>query len=524
MLKADYYSAPSDIDRLVFEKLIPVDHYLRRLKAASDFEPFRALVADCYAEGVGAPAEDPVCLLKLSLLQFQYDLSDSHVLRQAQVNGAFRFFLDLSLESPLPVPSLLAQFRKRLGVERFTRVFNEILRQGRAQGLVKDRLRLKDATPLIANIALPSTLRLVAQTREQVLAAAGCFAASEVAAHRVQVEAVRKATADLKEEQRLLARVAHLRELVAWGEQWQRRLRQAAAGPRPLVTDEQEAAVSEALAVAHKVLNDREPQATDKLLSLADRDARTGKHGDYYDGYLLDVSLDADSELICAVDVLPANGDEGANATHLIVSEEQAHGNDIAALSVDRLGYRGDVLAELSEAADGPQLTVYVPPIDWTPPAPELFQPAAFILNEAGDAVRCPGGTTTGTRKRAKRGHGGCFRFPPSQCRTCPLRAQCLKPETQGGRTVIKNDYEAQYRAAQQRAQTAAYHEVRRAHPRIERKLAEMIRWHDGRRVRYRGRRRVKIQYLLTAAVVNCKRIVKLLSLSLHPQPAYSAG
>src|SRR5882672_10137866 len=34
----------------------------------------------------------------------------------------------------------------------------------------------------------------------------------------------------------------------------------------------------------------------------------------------------------------------------------------------------------LSDDAHGPQLTVYVPPIDWTPPASELFQPAAFTL------------------------------------------------------------------------------------------------------------------------------------------------
>ena len=238
MLKADYSIAPTDLDRLVFETLIPAAHSLRRLKAAINFEPLRELVADGYAEGLGAPAEDPVRLLKLSLLQFQYDLSESNVLGQAQVNVAFRFFLDVSLESPLPVPSLLSQFRTRLGVERFTRVFNEILRQGRAQGLVKDRLRLKDATHLMANIAIPSRLRLVAQTREQLLSAAECLAASEVAAHRAQIDAVRQATADLKEEQRLLARVAHLRALVAWGEQWQRRLREAAGGHRPVVSEE----------------------------------------------------------------------------------------------------------------------------------------------------------------------------------------------------------------------------------------------------------------------------------------------
>jgi transposase len=323
MLKAAYYRAPTDIDLLVFDKLIPADHYLRRLKAAIDFEPCRALVADCYAAGMGAPAEDPVRLLKLSLLQFQYDLSDSHVLRQAQVNVAFRFFLDVSLESALPVPSLLSQFRTRLGTERFERVFNEILRQARAQGLVKDRLRLKDATHLIANIAIPSTLRWVAQTREHLLSTAESFAATEVAAHRAQVAVVRAATADLSAEQRLLARVTHLRDLVGWGEQWQQRVREAAARAQPVASAEHAQAFATALELAHKVLNDREPEAKDKVRSLVDHEVRTGKHGDYYDGYLLDVSMDADSELICAMDVLPANGDEAANATQLIASEEQ---------------------------------------------------------------------------------------------------------------------------------------------------------------------------------------------------------
>jgi len=307
---------------------------------------------------------------------------------------------------------------------------------------------------------------------------------------------------------------------VVGGAQWQQRLRAAAAEDRPLATAEQATAFSAALAVAHKVLNDREPGATDKLLALTDSDARTGKHGDYYDGYLLAVSMDADSELICALDVLPANGDEGTNATSLIMSEEHVHGNDIASLSIDRIGFRGDLLAALSEDANGPQLTVYVPPLDWLPPAPELFQPAAFLLNEARDEVRCPGGATTRTRKRAERGHGWRFAFSIPQCRACSVRAQCVKPDAQRGRTVIKSDYEAQYQRARQRAQTAAYHAVRREHPRIERKLAELVRWHAGRRVRYRGRLKVKIQYVLTALVVNCKRMVKLLALSQQPQLA----
>jgi hypothetical protein len=56
--------------------------------------PLRALVADCYSPDQGRGAIASVCLLTLSLLQFHYDLSDEGVIRQAQVNVAFRFFLE----------------------------------------------------------------------------------------------------------------------------------------------------------------------------------------------------------------------------------------------------------------------------------------------------------------------------------------------------------------------------------------------------------------------------------------------
>jgi hypothetical protein len=167
--------------------------------------------------------------------------------------------------------------------------------------LVKDRLRLKDATHLIADIAVPSTIRLVARRREQLLAAAESFAASEVARHRQAALEIRQATADLKDEARLLARVTQLRTLAEWGAAWQERLEQ---GAPPLSIEVYQAFVA-ALGIARKVLGDREPKAQDKLVSLTDTDARRGCHGDYYDGYLLDLSLDADSGLICALDVHP---------------------------------------------------------------------------------------------------------------------------------------------------------------------------------------------------------------------------
>lgn len=516
MLKANYDPELTPFDHVVFETFVPADHYLRQLKAVLDFHPLRALVAACYSPDQGRGALDPVCLLKLSLLQFHYDLSDEGVMRQAQVNVAFRFFLDLSAPTPLPEPSLLSQFRTRLGAARFAQVFQEIVRQARAKGLVKDRLRLKDATHLIANIAVPATLRLVAQTRDQLLAAAESFAPEEVAEQRQATLEIRHTTADLKDEARLLARVEQLRALITWGAAWQERLEYGAPPVRLAVFE----AFVTALATARKVLGDRTPNATDKIVALSDPEARRSKHGEFYDGYLLDVMIDADSGLICALDALPANADEAANAKHLIESEEAAHGNDIASLSIDAIGFNGAVLKALSDDAEGPQLTVYVPPKpDWSQ-TPELYQPEDFKLNETGDELTCPHGETTKTRYRDGKDHGWIYHFKTSQCAACPLRSQCLKPDKRSARQVSKNDFTAQYRAAKQRATTQEYKQIRKEHPAIERKLNELVRWHNGRRVRYRGNLRVKVQYLLLGVVVNCKRIVRLLPAVPAAQPA----
>ncbi len=523
MLKADYYTEPSELDKLIFEKLVPEDHYLRQVKQVIDFEPLRDQVRDCYSAEMGRSAEDPVILIKLEFLQFQYNLSDREVIAQAQVNVAYRYFLDLSLESELPVPSLLSQFRTRLGEDRHQALFDEIVAQARAYGLVKDRLRLKDATHVIANIAIPSTIQLVAQVRQKLLESARSYAAEQVAEAEGEVVRIRQATADLKDTERLLQRVAHLRRIVAWADEVQRTL-----GPVPADAEPTRQRFEEALSLAHHVLADQDwppskkkkkGEKRDRLLSVVDPEARQGKHGSYYNGYQLDISMDAASELLTAVNILPANGDEAADAGTLIRAEEMAHHNDIQELSIDGIGFRGHLLRTWSDPA-GLQLTVYVPPSPQTNSDP-YFTPDDFQLEEEGTCLRCPAEEETRQRYRNKDDNGWVFLFRRNQCATCPLMDRCMQrlPQQQG-RSVSKNDYEAEYKAARQRAETERYRQVRQEHPKVERKLAEIVRYHGGRYARYRRLARVMIQYLITGMVVNIRRIVNLLLNRGQLQPA----
>jgi transposase/DnaJ-domain-containing protein 1 len=506
MIQDVAYIQLTELDREIFDATVPADHYLRRVMEVVDFERFRELLISRYSRSMGRPPIEPLLLLKLEFLQYQYDLSDREVIAQTCVNMAYRLFLGLSLHSPLPDPSLLSKFRGRLGAQVHQEVFHDLIAQARQLGLVKDQLRLKDATHILANIALPSTLQLVAQTREQLLEAARPYAPDRVAQEEAEAVRVRTSTAGLPDQERLLHRVTHLRAMVTWADELLGDLeRQSAA------VDMRLPRLREALDLAHKVLHDRDDsKAPDKVVSVHDPEARNGWHHQWFAGYLLDASVDPHSEFITAVDVLPPSADEAANATALIEQEEQAHGNDIKALSIDSVGFRGDLLKQWTDP-EGLNLEVIVPPKE--PPPSSVFPPEAFTLNSAGDELTCPAGKTTHKRQRNTNDTGWKYRFSARQCAGCPLREQCLQePKKTKSRCVIKNEYEETYRAAREKAKTARYQEVRRQHPLIERKLGEMVRWHDCRHARYWGRAKVLIQALMTGLVVNVKRFVKLVN------------
>ena len=88
----------------------------------------------------------------------------------------------------------------------------------------------------------------------------------------------------------------------------------------------------------------------------------------------------------------------------------------------------------------------------------------------------------------------------PDPGSSCPLLAECMaKSPDKMGRTVRKNDSEAEYQQTRQKALTEEYKAVRRTHPATERKQSEMIRQHGCRRTRYRGLLKSRCQMLMTA-------------------------
>lgn len=514
MLKSIPDTPLSEFDLAVFQAVVPQDHYLRKVMTFINFETFRPRLVGSYDPDFGRPAIDPVRMLKILFLRFHYRLSDRQVMERTVTDMAFRWFLGLSVHAKIPDHTNGTHFRQRIGAESFQQVFQDVVTQARAHGLVRDRLRLKDATHLFADVAKVGPLPLVAQVREHLLQAAEPLFAEWVRQERVLFATLRQTTAELPDDERLAHRVEHLRGLATTLQQ------QLADLTTPAEKDANHVQrLQRALAVAFKLLADRaDPEAGDRLASAHDPEARHGKHGQFYVGYLVDVAMDADSEIITAVNVLPANGAEAADAATLIHQEEEAQGNDVQGLSMDGAGYNGPVLHELTDP-QGLNLDVTVPP----PPMPErtTFGPERFTLTVRDDGSRvltCPAGQTSRPRQHNTHPTATQFVFKAESCAACPLREQCFpNPARQTGRTVVKNDYQAEYDKVQEKAKTPEYEETRRVHPKIERKLNELARHHRCRRACYRGKPKVLVQALWTALVINVKRMVKLLARSAPP-------
>jgi hypothetical protein len=215
--------------------------------------------------------------------------------------------------------------------------------------------------------------------------------------------------------------------------------------------------------------------------------------------------IDADSELFTAINVLPADGNESADTLTLVDEEQTAHENTIEKISIDGAGFDGPVIRELESRG----ISTFVPPKD--PSNGGRHTTHDFQFSEDGSHATCPAGHESQYRQRDERRHKTSFRFAKEACDECPLKTQCIGANQKHGRTVSINDYEPEYELLRQRKQTEEYAAVKQEHPKVERRLGELVNRHGGRRARYRGQARVHVQKLIEGTIHNVKRMLRLL-------------
>jgi len=136
------------------EELVPKDHLLRKIDRVIDFEFIRDKVKDLYCADNGRPAVDPVVLFKMLFLGYLFGVrSERQLIREIQVNLAYRWFLGFGLTDKIPDASTFSQNRRRRFTEStvYQDIFDEIVLQGIQRKLIGGRVLYTDSTHLKAS-------------------------------------------------------------------------------------------------------------------------------------------------------------------------------------------------------------------------------------------------------------------------------------------------------------------------------------------------------------------------------------
>jgi Transposase domain (DUF772) len=300
---------------------VPPDSFYARLGAVIEQLFTDDDLAEMYCLDNGRPSLPPSLMSGILLLQFYDDVSDAEAVTRLAFDLRWKVALTLGLDFDPPHSSSLSIFRSRLlehGQERYA--FDRLLAVGRASGFLAEKLSLLiDTTPQLGAGAVQDTYTLIRKGIRRLLKAAGYQAAAKrrgLATNLVAyLESDRKAEIDWHDP---AARAAQLKVLAA----------DARAALELALPESDDTEVRAAGWLLTKILGDDlvtdehgDPQigrgvAPDRVISLTDPEMRHGHKSaaKHFDGRKVQVATDVDSELVLAVEPMPANRTDGADS------------------------------------------------------------------------------------------------------------------------------------------------------------------------------------------------------------------
>jgi IS5 family transposase len=484
----------------LYDRIVPLDHLLRKINQVVDFSFVREILKDRYNPAIGRPAEDPEFMLRLCLLQYIYGDSDRQVVENARLNLAYKYFLGLAVDAEVPDYTSISYFRiQRLGEEKFRLVLEQIVRQCIDKGLVKGKLQIIDSTPVMANISPSSLTGLVRKCRENVLQTItkqDTRIAEKLGPKELEkAEPVKFASPEEGLQQEIEAAGELLDGVTA-----ELRVHKIS------LTEE----LKKDLELLEKAVVDRQEDAKDKLLSPVDPDARTGKKtNNKWSGYKAHLIMEEESGIVTGVETTPANATDGSQLKPLLKEQAAVYSLKPQELTADEAYDWGENLEALANHRT--IANIALSKVNHRSGA-SYFIVDDFLYDPENIQLMCPAGhisTNCYSEILYNNKSGYAFQFKASLCNTCPLKIRCVK--NKAGRRVYISYYEPYFRLARERLATEEGKQAYRNRYKIEQKVADLTRYCGLRRCRYRGLERAGIHTLLATTVCNIKRMVKLL-------------
>ena len=481
-----------------------------------------------YCENNGRGSVPPSLLATALLLQWHDGTSDEETVNRVKYDLRWKVALGLKMEEEPFVKSTLWLFRTQLIVRgEALKIFKESLRHARESGYFKSR-KIKvilDTTPIIGKGAVEDTYNLLAESLRQVLRILAKLEEKDFEVFAPDHDFGRYAEPSFKgsvsidwdnEEERqvvLNSLVSDCDRVLALADEKLSGYSSESNEAKEIleVYDLVEATdlLSKILAQDVKRSNEGKAEiiegvAKDRIVSVHDQEMRHGRKSSSkrFDGYKGAIGVDADSQIVTAVDVLPGNAHDSSDAEELTKETEKNTDSQVETVIGD--GAYGSVEQRIEAEEAG---RVLVSPV---PKAPDTgrFTKEDFVVDVEKDTVTCPAGKTTGefirskqTTKRGKVFHNLVFQFPVEECQKCPLMEHCVKPGAKR-RSVSVHEHEKLLQKARQFQCTEEFRKLYHPRSTVEHRLARLVQL-GLRKARYFGTKKVLFQLAMVAAVAN---------------------
>lgn len=458
-------------DSYVYENLLPCEHILLDIKEQIDFSFVEEELKDLYDNDNGRPSYPPEVLFKMLFLEFYYNLSDVEIAKQIRYNILYRYFVGLRIHDSTPDDTTLVVFRTRCGQERFERLFDRVVQLCKEKNLLRERLKIVDATAIDADVAIPNTVNLLRQGRRVII--------KRLSKNNPQKQ-LELSKYQTKEHLQEKPKPKELKKEISKTKEFISQLR----GKYGEETDE-------LLNWLEALYNPKRDEA--KIVSFIDTDARHGVKTPkrMFSGYKAHIALD-ENEIITSVDTLQGHQNEGSSLKS-ILEKEQTKDIKSEAVTADALYDSTDNRQEIHNQ----DMKAYIPS------RKKSTKAEGFIYIKEQDKLICPKGQISTTKNRQEK--GDFYNFSIASCRSCELFKQCAAICGKHSRIFISDNHKLKLQDDDE-----FYLEAIKLRKMVERKFGEAKKWHGLDRARYRGKWRVAIQVLMTFLILNVKRIVKL--------------
>lgn len=441
-----------ELEMVTLESLVPADHLVRKVNAAIDLTFIRAKVAHLYCADNGRPALDPVLLFKLLLLGYLFGIrSERQLIREVQVNVAYRWFLGLRLTDKVPDASTISQNRRRRFADSaiYQEIFDAIVLQAMGHGMVEGKVLYTDSTHLKAN------------------ANKNKFDLTEVA----------------------IKPAAYLEELDAAID-----ADRQAEGKRPLKRKQ----------------DDEDGSGPTKEIKVSRTDpesgymVRDGKPKGFF--YLDHRTVDAKYAIITDTHVTPANVHDSQPYLARLDRQSERFNLNPVAVGLDA-GYFTPTICKGLEDRLIAGVMGYRRPTH----KDGYFYKREYVYDAQSDTYTCPHHQVIPYKTTSRAGYRE-YHSDPEVCGSCPGRQRCTQSANRV-KVVVRHVWEAAKERVNARRLTPAGKKLyARRKETVERSFADAKQLHGHRYARLRGLKKVMEQCLLAAAAQNMKKIALLLA------------